>query len=183
MLTLFRSAGRLIALAGLGVLVAVMPAGSAATNNQESWCTPPEPYVPGSWPRSIREARPRDDVEIRIIAPNALQRAMQRLSSRTIVPLDPASFRLMARDAGIPTGRYLYLMRAGVMTPVELSSRDFPDFAAGASFYASESVDSGRLHIGSLITSANRQQPRNYAVLASSTTPIDDVVVFCIGGR
>lgn len=175
-----------IALALSLVAVPAAVAVASARPTQAIWCSPPKPYVPGSWPRSEQQARDRDDVEIHLVARSALRGAMRRLSEREIVPLSVRRFRRLVKDGERPTpGRYLYLVRAGVMTPEGLSGADFLEYAESASYGAAEpaSPSSPPLNIVSLITSHREQRPRNYALLIASPAPVTDIEVHCIGGR
>lgn len=145
---------------------------------QASWCSPPRP-TPG-----VSVAPSRDDVEFTFVSRDRLAEALHRLSRRPIIALNGRDFRRFARNGALPTpGKHLYLARAGVMAPIDLPEQETAEYAEGASYYASVSTSRSVLNIASLMTSSSQQAPRNYAILVSSSTPVTDVVVGCIGGR
>ncbi|HYI49153.1 MAG TPA: hypothetical protein VEX35_11890, partial [Allosphingosinicella sp.] len=109
--------------------------------------------------------------------------ALRRLARRAVIRLDAGAFPRLARGGAEPArGKYLYLVRAGIMTPVDLPDRDFPEHAERSRYMAADYVP-GRLNIVSLHASAIEQRPRNYAILIASPRPVPDVLVACIGGR
>jgi hypothetical protein len=165
----------------MGILLALaVLSGTAAaggTQGQSSWCSTPSP-VPG-----VSAATDRHDVEFTLLARNQLMGALRRLARRAVIRLDARAFRRLARGGAEPArGRYLYLVRAGIMTPVDLPDRDFPEHAERSRYMAADYLP-GRLNIVSLHASPTEQRPRNYAVLIASSTPVPDVLVACIGGR
>lgn len=161
-------------------LYAILFGGSVGEINsrQSTWCSA-QPLPPG-----MTVGQSREDVQFTIVSRTELGRAMQRLSRRSVVALDARGFRRLARGGVSPApGKYLYLTRAGVMTPVELPEGDFPAYAERAGYSASVTLPRDVLIVASLMTSGSRQSPRNYAILLSSSTPVAGVRVGCLGGR
>lgn len=166
---------RIVILLALAALSGTAAAGGA--QSQSSWCSTPQP-VPG-----VSMGTDRPDIEFTLLAHDQVARALRRLSRRPVIRLDARAFRRLAQGRAEPAqGRYLYLVRAGIMTPVDLPDRDFPEHAGQPGYGAADYVP-GKLTIVSLHTSPTEQRPRNYAVLIASPTPVPDVLVACIGGR
>lgn len=141
-----------------------------------SWCSTPKPFV--------REFKELPELRIQQVSDWTVKSAYSMLSGRTLVPLDLATYARMSGDgAETVTGRYLYLMRAGVMAPANLSIPQLRQHAKMASFSAYEGASPESLHIVSLITSKQPQQPKNVPVLVASRTAVTAVSATCIGGR
>jgi hypothetical protein len=106
------------------------------------------------------------------------------LSDRTLVSLDAATYtKLSGNRAEVPTERYLYLVRAGVMASPDFSISELGQHAQKAHFSAYEGFSRGSLQIVALITSERPQRPRNIPVLVASPSAITEVSATCIGGR
>jgi hypothetical protein len=119
-----------------------------------------------------------------MITPSAIRMAIRSLETQTVLSIDAAQYRRLVHDGRQPaSGKYLYLARAGVMTPVSLSGESFVNYAMRASYTASSAHSADAVHIVSLMTSETRQVPRNFVVVLESPSPIREVFAYCLGGR
>lgn len=101
-----------------------------------------------------------------------------------MVAIDAHKYRNIIRSGRVPANdKFIYLVRAGVMVPVDLSGQQIAAYAKEASFYISEGDSPATLQVVSLMTSEKRQRPRNYPLLIVSSRPIQAVSATCIGGR
>lgn len=168
----------MIAVKSLGILLALVLTTpmAARPSSSTSWCSAPRPFV-----RALDESV---GVHVQFLSRQALPRARRMLSRRAIVRLDSAAYRRMLRDGSEPApARYFYLVRSGVMAPVELSDAQIPAYAEEAAYHPHDDLRPGSVLIASVMTSENRQQPRNYPLLIASERPISRVSTLCMGGR
>ena len=123
-------------------------------------------------------------VHVQFLSRRALPQARRMLSRRAILRLDSAAYRRMLRDGSEPApARYFYLVRSGVMAPVELSDAQIPAYAEEAAYHPHDDLIPGSVLIASVMTSENRQRPKNYPLLIASERPISRVSTLCMGGR
>jgi hypothetical protein len=134
-------------------------------------------------PADVAPGRDRYDISVFLIKRSELRGALRRLQRRSVIELTRRDFRLLASNVEPPQARYLYLVRAGVQTPQNLSEDDFLDLAESASYGVADRGEPVGFKVASLMMAGYDAVPRNYAVLLASPERIPALTVHCLGGH
>lgn len=134
------------------------------------------------WPREVVPGRERDDIHVYYIKRSELAGALRRLRRQSVIRLGEREFRRLARDSDAAPGRFLYLARAGVQTPLDMPENRFLELAESAGYGVSDRGEPDGFKVVSLMMSGYIANRRGYAILLASPERIPSLTVHCLGG-
>jgi hypothetical protein len=107
---------------------------------------------------------------------------LRRLRRHSVIPLGIGEFRRLARNGEPAPGRFLYLARAGVQTPLNMPEGDFFDVATSSNYVVADRGEPDGFKVVSLRMSGFIANRRKFAVLLASPERISSLTVACLGG-